>query len=152
MKKRIDWDQYVPLGISGTETRNNLIAALAAASLWSLGFLFRFSDAKQELFFRNGKLTGLPIAPFREVIGNAWLFFGILALGMVITAGYFYVYHYQDGRSIYTMKRLPNGWELWRRCLTMPFWTVVVSGILILLLTGIYYLIYLKCTPVGCLP
>ena len=80
MKKRIDWDRYVPLGISGTETRNNLITALAAASVWSMGFLLRFSEAKQELFFRNGKRTGFPIAPFHELVGNAWLFFGILVL------------------------------------------------------------------------
>jgi len=152
MKKRIDWDRYVPLGISGTETRNNLITALAAASVWSMGFLLRFSEAKQELFFRNGKRTGFPIAPFHELVGNAWLFFGILALSMVFTVVYFYFYHYQDSRSIYTMKRLPDRWELWRRCLTLPFWTVILSGGLVLLLTGVYYLIYLKCTPAGCLP
>ena len=71
---------------------------------------------------------------------------------LVFTVVYFYFYHYQDSRSIYTMKRLPDRWELWRRCLTLPFWTVIISGVLVLLLTGVYYLIYLKCTPAGCLP
>lgn len=152
MKQRIDWDRYVPLGISGVDTRNNLITALAAASLWSTGFLFRFADAKQNLFFSNGHPTGLPIEPFGELLGNAWLLFGILALMMIITAAGFYGYHYQGSRSIYTMKRLPDSRELWRRCLALPVWTVITSVVLMAALTGIYYWIYLTCTPPGCLP
>lgn len=152
MKKRIDWDRYVPLGISGENTRNNLMTALIAACLWSTGFLFRYGDAKQDLFYVDGRWKGFPIKPFWELIGNAWLFFGIVILMMAATAILFYAYHYQDSRSIYTMKRLPNRWELWRRCLTMPVWTVVLSVVLMVLLTGVYYLIYLKCTPAVCLP
>ena len=152
MKKRIDWDRYVPLGISGENTRNNLLTALSAAFLWSTGFLLRYFDAKQDLFDRNGRWKGFLIEPFWELIGNAWLLVGVLILMMAVTAAGFYAYHYQGSHSIYTMKRLPDRWELWRRCLTMPLWTIILSVILMLALTGVYYLIYLKFTPAVCLP
>ena len=150
--KKIDWDRYVPLGINGAEVRNNVIFGLSVGALWSLGFLFRFADAKRDLYFATGKWTGQPIRPFGELIGNAFLLLGILALVMIAVAGIFYSVHYQGSRSIYTMKRLPNRWELWRRCLTVPFGTIVLCGLLALLLTGMYYLVYLYGTPAGCLP
>lgn len=150
--KKIDWDRYVPLGIDGAEVRNNVICGLCMGALWSLGFLFRFADAKRDLYFATGKWTGLPIRPFGEVLGNAFLLLGILALVMAAVGVIFYCFHYQDSRSIYTMKRLPNRWELWRRCLAVPLCTIVLCAVLALLLTGIYYLIYLCCTPAGCLP
>lgn len=150
--KKIDWDRYVPLGINGAEVRNNAVCGLAMGVLWSLGFLFRFADAKRDLYFTNGKWTGQPIRPFWEVIGNAYLLLGILALVMAAVAVMFYFYHYEGSRSIYTMKRLPNPWELWRRCLAVPLCTIVLCAVLALLLLGIYYLVYLRCTPAGCLP
>ena len=71
---------------------------------------------------------------------------------MAAVAVMFYFYHYEGSRSIYTMKRLPNPWELWRRCLAVPLCTIVLCAVLALLLLGIYYLVYLHCTPAGCLP
>ena len=50
------------------------------------------------------------------------------------------------------MKRLPNRWELWRRVLTLPLGAMAVCGLTVLALTGLYYSIYLLCTPAGCLP
>ena len=150
--KKIDWNRYVPLGIDGAEIRNWVVWGLIFGAAWSLGFFFRFADAKRDLFFTTGKWTGQPIKPFWEVIGNAFLLLSILAFIMIVMAVYFYFYHYQNGRSIYTMKRLPNRWELWRRCLTVPVLIIVLCGLLALLLTGIYYLVYLYCTPAGCLP
>jgi len=58
-----------------------------------------------------------------------------------------YQYHHRVSKSIYTMKRLPNRWELHRRCWSLPlccFAAVLLTGFLLLL---VYYAVYLLVTP-----
>ncbi len=47
--------------------------------------------------------------------------------------------------SIYLMKRLPNPWEYHRRCLTIPFAELVLTGlvvaVILLLFWGLYWLV-----------
>ena len=68
---------------------------------------------------------------------------------MFSMAAMHYVYHWKGSRSIYLMRRLPNPWELHRRCLTLP-----ALGIVFFLIFGaaemfIMYGIYLLAAPDG---
>ena len=154
--KKLDWDRYVPLGMDGKNVWNKMCMGLGAAAGFSLSFLSRFSDAVDDLYiYRGGSrflIEGAKIVPFRELrLGVFWAF-AVMAFALALTAVSFYNYHSQGSRSIYTMKRLPNRWELWRRVLSLPLWAMAVCGLTALLLTGLYYGIYLLFTPQGCLP
>lgn len=159
--KRIDWNRHVPLGIDGRKVRNWLAAAWGLAVVRSMQFLLHYSGEVIGLYnYRNagpGKverilIQGAKVRPFEFLIEEKFNLFGLAAVCMLPLAVLFYCYHYLDGRSIYTMKRLPNGQELWRRCLTVPVVFAVICGLSALVWYGVYYLIYLLCTPPGCLP
>ena len=79
----------------------------------------------------------------------------VLDLFFVITvplACYHYAYYYLGSRSIYVMRRLPDRWEQWRRCLAVPVLLAAVFLLAIELLTFVYFLKFLLETPDPCLP
>lgn len=154
--KRIDWQRYVPLGVHGKKTRNGLLIALGVGVLVSFGFFSRLHRARSELYAWAGRTLvlrpGAVMPYFTELLHGSFWGLGIVAACMLALAVGFYGYHYQGGRSIYTMRRLPNRWELWRRCLTLPVLTALACLLLAGLLTLLYFEIYLQVTPEGCLP
>ena len=89
---------------------------------------------------------------FSELMNGVFLGMGIVALGYVLFSVIMYLYHYQGCRSIYTMKRLPDRWQLWRRCLTLPVVFLLLAAVSTLVLTGLYYLLWRFATPADALP
>jgi len=154
--KKLNWDRYVPLGMDGKSVCNKMALGLGAVVGFSLSFLYRYGEARNDLFryhvTKRYLIEGAKIVPFRELrLGVFWAF-PVMLLALVFVAVGFYTYHSQDSRSIYTMKRLPNRRELWRRVLTLPVCAAIICGLTVLMLLGIYYAIYVFCTPAGCLP
>lgn len=123
--------------------------------LYSFGVLGRYVSSYNSLFFWDGltnKLSSNAIMPdFGMILGGGLQGYAILALGMLAVGGYHYFYHYQGSKSIYLMKRLPDRWELTRRCLTLPLLGVLVCLISALVLLLIYFAIYMLFTPSTCL-
>ena len=155
--KKLDWDRLVPLGVDGANVRDRMALGLGAAAVCSLSFLGHFSRAVNDLYqYRGGVryqlIDGAKIVPFRDLLHGVFWACGVMALIMMFVAVGFYSYHDQDSKSLYTMKRLPNRMELWRRVLAMPLLGAASCGIPAAVLTGVYYVIYLLCTPAGCLP
>ena len=110
--KKLNWDRYVPLGIDGKSVRNKMAVGLGAVAGFSLSFLYRYGEARNNLFrYRVTErflIEGAKIIPFRELrLGVFWAF-PVMALALVFVAVGFYNYHSQDSHSIYIMKRLPN--------------------------------------------
>ena len=58
-----------------------------------------------------------------------------------------YLYHYQGSRSIYLMRRLPDRWELLRRCIALPLCGALAALLTGLLITLLWAGIYLLATP-----
>ena len=77
--------------------------------------------------------------------------FGFVALCMLPLAAWHYCYHYQDSRSIYLMRRLPNRRELWRRCLGLPLLGVAACGVLSAAHVLVFYAIYHYAASPQCL-
>ena len=154
--KKYNYDRYVPLGINGTFVFSRMGIGLGAATAFSLSFLFKYANAWNELFrYRNGKrylIEGAQIAPFSEICRGSFWAFGVMFFVLLFVVVWFYFYHSQGSCSIYTMKRLPNRWELWKRVVTIPLLGIAACIVTMPLLKGLYYLIYLFCTPKGCLP
>ena len=152
----INWNRHVPLGMDGEKRKNQMAAMLGIGIGGSLYFLIKYFSARSDLFgYINGKLQRIPnrrMLPFEELLSGTFTIMAIMALGFVIMAVMFYLYHYQGCRSIYTMKRLPDRWQLWRRCLTLPVVFLLLAAVSTLVLTGLYYLLWRFATPADALP
>ena len=153
---RIDWNRHLPLGMDGTKTKQRMSLALGIGIGGSFRFLMRYFSARGSLYgYVNGKhqrIANRFMLPFVELLQGSFTFMAIVALGFALSTAIFYLYHYQGCRSIYTMKRLPNRWELWRRCFTVPAAFVILSGITTMILIGLYWLLWRFATPVDAFP
>ena len=149
--------RQVPPGLDWWTELKWAVSGLVVRARWSLTALgYQFSNALRRLYdWVGGKsilVESRTIDPFPELLYQAMA--GLL-LGILLTiplACYHYAYHYLGSRSIYLMRRLPDGWELWRRCLMVPALLAVVFLLTIELLTFLYFLIFLLATPDACLP
>lgn len=151
-----DLSRYAPVGMKLHMEKTIWGLCLIASWIYSGLFLVRFADACGELYEYNGVkqvlMEGARMERFGTLLGNGLNGFAITAMVMMLFSIYHYLYHFQDSKSIYLMRRLPNRWELSRRCLTLPVAAAVLSLAAAVLLLGFYFGIYLVFTPKGCLP
>lgn len=134
--------------------------------LWSLTvpafvcailFLVRYYQAYDQLWWSAytpwpGELRAL-MAPFAQCAVWTLLVYPVLAVVALATAAVLYSSYYQGSRSIYLMRRLPDGRSLLRR----QIWSVPlrVMGLLLLLgmvLLALSWLVWRFVTPAQCLP
>lgn len=153
--KRLRLEPYVPAGLEARQELRWIGMGFCLSTLYSLGFLLSLWNRYQALFTRAGKekvlQEGAVMADFVEILGNGLAGFLMVALCMAALVAYHYFYHYQGGRSIYLMKRLPDRWELFRRCVTLPLLSAAAALLLAGLLLAIYFGIYLLAIPDVCL-
>ena len=88
---------------------------------------------------------------FTEILDRSLWGFLVAIIAALALIGVHYACHYQDSKSIYTMRRLPNRWELHRRCLTLPLLAAAVYLILAFVILLIFYAVYMNLTPDVCL-
>lgn len=153
-KQRLDVKRYLPLGVPVDKVLSYFILGLIAAGLVSLQFVARYSKALDALYYWQNKKrvlrSGAIIAPFFSMLPGIYWGFYVLMAAMAVVAVGFYFWHYHQSRSIYTMRRLPHGGELTRRCLAAPLAGIVTALFAMAVLTALYYLIYHFCTPAQC--
>ena len=151
-----DLSWYAPVGMKLHMEKTVWGLGLGASLIYSGIFLVRFADACGELYGYQGMeqvlIEGARMERFRVLLGNGLAGFAITALVMLLFSIYHYLYHFQDSKSIYLMRRLPRRWELLRRCLTLPVAAAVLSLAAAMVMQGFYFGIYLVFTPKGCLP
>lgn len=105
-------------------------------------------------------LTGQMMPTYRYLFGPESSLFSIsvcfafvlLAMGMVLFAVWNYLGFYRKSKSIYLMRRLPDRWEVPRRCLTLPLLTVLAGVLLSLLLALLFLPLYLTLPPREAIP
>ena len=142
----------------GTEPRRELMwvgVAWGGAILYSaFGFFSAFRSAYDMLFYRWNTLRslrpGAVMPDFGSLLGRSLAGFLVVALCMIGLAAYHYAYHYQDSKSIYLMRRLPQRWELLRRCAAAPLLCAAASFLLAFLVLLLYFWFYLAVSPEGC--
>lgn len=147
--------RWLPPGVDWRMERGWLIGAFIAAFLYSLLAVGRILSAVNRLYRVRGGvrylIQGALMEDYVVVLDDGLKGFLLVAVAMIALAGYHYAYHFQGSRSIYLMRRLPNRWELWRRCLTVPvvaaLSALAAAGVLLVL----YYLFYVWLTPTECL-
>lgn len=152
---KINLSHHAPPGINLRPERHFFAAGMICAFFYSLTFFAQYRQARAMLYeWRGGKRVLMPGAimeDFSPLLGNALIGFFILILCMLALIIYHYAYHHQGSKSIYLMKRLPNRWELHRRCLTLPFLAALLCLLAAAALLLTYFGIYMIFTPKECL-
>ena len=155
---RIDWTSLAPVGVDGKRELKWLLAGLTVAAVYSVyEFCAHYFGALDALYYhgaatRMGLIPGAVMADFSGLMVGCDGLFSLVCLVMPFLAVYHYMYHYQGAKAIYLMRRLPDGMELHRRCLTIPVAGLTAALALLGLLGIIFYLVYIHCTPAQCLP
>ncbi len=161
MKMRFNASKYLPAGWDWENLRFGLLLGQLASTAPLVIYLNRFSDSVSALYERylvDGEWVQ-QLVPNRVVPRFSWLIlgtplmgFGIFFLCMALQVARHYRYHTRDSMSIYLMKRLPNRWELHRRCWTVPLLASLAELLLMGLMIFLCWLLYRYTTPEGCLP
>lgn len=153
--KKLDLTRWVPPGMELGFWKQFFCSGLFFSAFYSLTFLMEFRHEWEGLWRdmdRSELWENARMVPFFQLLDKALLGYLVVAVGMLAMAGYSYSYFYQGSRSIYLMRRLPDFWELPRRCLVVPGVGILICGGLALLNLALYYGIYIFFTPVECLP
>lgn len=162
MKLKIDvkkLEKYTPPGIDFANQLKLCLLGLSAAVGWSVSYIAKYMTARANLYEYSlvGEVLreGAVIAEFGQLLHDGldsldgFLMFYIVMAGLLV---YYYLYYYQGSKSIYLMRRLPDRWELYRRCIVLPLSSVVAAALTEAGILLLYYGIYLVFTPQQCLP
>ena len=152
--KKPDLSPLAPPGVNGaTEVHWTLIGVGLSAAAGLLGFLFRLNQhcrsARWDL-----EATGIPgeIGTFRVILDGNLFCFAMVNLAMAGMLLYHIDLHYRGSRSIYLMRRLPQRWELLRRCAALPLLGLLCSVLVWGLLQLLLFWMYLTIPPQDFLP
>lgn len=152
---KLNLSRYAPLGMSLKTELGLFCGGMSYSIIHSLFFFVRYMDARSDLYdWHLDKCQLIPNAvmpDFVTLLGSAFYGFGILSLCMLCFAVYHYFYHYQESKSVYLMRRLPDKKEWHRRCLTLPIGAIIICVLTAFLLLVIFFAVYMICTPQECL-
>ena len=153
--KKPDFSRYAPLGMNLTAFKNLLIWGGIASVFWSFSFITNLTDNLSKLYrtVHDKKVLrdGAIMPDFAELMEFVLIGFLVITVIMLVFIAYNYAYHRQGSKSIYLMRRLPNSWELHKRCITLPIAAVFICIIAAFIMLCIYYWIYMAVTPEECL-
>ena len=149
----------LPPTVNAEQVKGWIIALLTITTLMcGILLLCSYPEDYRELFLRWGTeyqtlRPGAIIPEFdRYAIRTVYVIGGALLLTLASTA-LLYSSYYQGSRSIYLMRRLPDG----RRILRRQIWSVPLRVMVLLLLLGVVmlaasWLVWRFVTPEQCLP
>ena len=100
---------------------------------------------------KTGYVGGI-IPTFRQLLDRGLYGCWMAMLAMLPLAWYYWRSHYWGSKSIYTMRRLPDGSQLRRRCLTVPMLGAAVFFLEAMILWQLDFLLYWFFTPEASLP
>ena len=159
MRSERKLSRLLPPNMDAAQVKGWIIALLTiVALLCAILFLGSYPEDYRNLFLdwgtkRQRFAPGMIIPRFdRYAILTAYVIGGALVLTLA-SAALLYSSYYQGSRSIYLMRRLPEGRSLLRR----QVWTVPVCWALMILvngavLLGLCWLLWRFKTPAECLP
>ena len=148
---KFKFDRYFPAGYDPSTELKWALAGWGLSIGWSMCFLFRYFTELQsclewEKEYLNPR-SGIFIPTFPQLIENCFLGFGIVIAFMIFAAILHYRWHYTGSRSIYLMRRLPDRFELARRCLTFPITAIAICLLTAAVLFFLYLALYAFYTP-----
>lgn len=155
--KKPDLTRWAPPGFNLRPEKQFFVTGMACAVLYSFMFFIRYGNARSDLFgYSHGSnirilLPDAVMPDFYLLLEHYWAGLAVLAMCMLALIVYHYVYHWQGSKSIYLMRRLPNRFELHRRCLTLPLIAILICLLTAIILLLLFYGTYIAFTPKECL-
>ena len=149
-------ERIMPPGASLRPVGETFFWGLAAASVYSWIFLARLANERDKLFytdmFGDEHLIENAVMPdFVYLIQGCLLLFYILAAVMLVFIVFNYMYYRRGTKSIYTMRRLPNKWEIHKRSIILPVLAALAVLAAAFVTLMIHYGWYMLITPDECL-
>lgn len=148
----IDLKKYAPPGLELNAWKQFTgIGMFGCGALSFYSFISGLLQARVKLFDPvTGALTGKFSGwDFGAVLGDAMLLFLLAAAAMVGFLIRYYIYFFEGSKSIYTMARVRSVWELHVRCWTLPVLGAAALLLCRVVLTVVFFLIFLLATPKG---
>ena len=137
MKKRIQ--KYAPPGMDVDGEILAYASVLVIQIFWCLCFFvswyMNLMSVMAEVKRHPGKNLYFTMRPLSDFLNHRLFGISILFLVCVCMVILHFRYFHTESKSIYLMRRLPDGRELYRRCLTLP--------VLVFMLSLIFGLIYI---------
>ncbi len=163
MTMRTKWEalsRLFPLGWPWSREVAGAAGALAGSALLAVClFIYRLGSAVDDLYRQTGRhaweqdlIPGALMPSYPQILGGALIFFAAAALALALLSIAHFLYHRQGARSDYLMRRLPQRWELARRCLGGSALLLACTALAAAILFGLFFICYLAFTPAGCLP
>lgn len=157
---KIDMRRYRPVGREDSYYIQIGWVVLLTALVMSMEFFIRLFDALDALYDTRGFGTqvvrtlkaGAVMVPFSAVVKDRFMLVPFFWVFMGLEVWDCYDYHRKATKSIYLMRRLPDKWELHRRCWGRPLIYCILSLLAVAGMTVLYFLAYLVFTPWECLP
>ena|GEM_PF-3631237 len=160
-QKEKKWKRYFLPWLYESGLPHILLLVLLLMALFSLSFFVVYNREYTMLLARLAgesvppKYSSLPLQmkPFWTMA--YWTLLPILYYAVACLLGGIplsYASCRHASRADYTLKRLGSKWEYHRRCLFLPIAMGVVSLLMFVMLTVLYYIFYLHLTPAELLP
>ena len=156
MKKRLR--DLVPPWADGKTQRTICLLVLMGCALFSLwafhmemtqaiNIVCIWKDATERVFLPN-----VMMHDFVTLLGPLWVLLWVPAITAALMAAFNYSGFSQGSKSVYLMRRLPDRWELARRCLTLPLVTLALSVVLFSLVLWFCWFVYTHVVPAENIP
>ena len=156
-KRKLDLSGYVPVGMDWERKKDNFEIWLMVAALFAMcSFMLQLVSALNVVYDYHGwsgrvLVSGAVMPDFYTTMDFVMLGYQAVGLYMLKAAYDNYGYHRQDSMSIYLMRRLPDRWELHRRCLGLPLMGVGLCVLAGLVTVVVCYGCYMVSAPQECL-
>ena len=156
-KTALRFDRLAPPGMTLKPIEDSLVGGSIISSIWSvIIFLIRYCLKYDNLYYTDFAgvshlKEGAVMPDFVYIFSDSLMLFNILALAMLGFIIYFYAYYYRGSKSIYTMRRLPNRWEIHKRSIVLPLLAVITVLAAAFVMVMICFGLYMIFTPDQCL-
>ena len=148
-------ERVLPPNVPADTMYGIIIGSLGLGALVSaIDFTVRYSSVYRGLFYWDGRLMDTALMNhFSAYAESVVIVFGVVVLLALLSAVMLYSSYYLGGRSIYLMRRLPDGKQTIRRQVwTAPLLWAVCAAALGALVLGLCYGAWYCITPDQCLP
>ena len=148
-------ERVLPPNVPADTMYGIIIGSLGLGALVSaIDFTVRYSSVYRGLFYWDGRLMDTALMNhFSAYAEPVVIVFGVVVLLALLSAVMLYSSYYLGGRSIYLMRRLPDGRQTLRRQVwTAPLLWAVCAAALCALVLALCYGAWCCITPDQCLP
>ena len=148
-------ERILPPNVPADTMYGIIIGSLGLGALVSaIDFTVRYSSVYRGLFYWDGRLMDTALMNhFSAYAESVVIVFGVVVLLALLSAVMLYSSYYLGGRSIYLMRRLPDGRRALRRQVwTAPLLWAVCAAALCALVLALCYGAWYCITPDQCLP